>query len=243
LHSALCDGAQHHNGFLVQIAHFKRLNPPASYDVSSCSVQRKPPLHNYLWYPFYRLSMSTRLIVKNLPKHADEARLKEHFQSHGDITDVKVLRKRWDHYEPFSSHIITTSTIEERLCLHCRDGQSRCFAFVGYKDASQAAKAQKYFDRSCLGTSRLSVSFADSFRSAGQATSARDGGLQHPADAQTQAATGADGDQNLNLSGKVCHWTVSSLALPVQREIQYHMNGGCRKAKRQEVSSLTSFWV
>lgn len=46
----------------------------------------------------------------------------------------------------------------------CRDGRSRGFAFIGFKTAEQAAKAQQYFDRSFLGACKLSVSFAESYK-------------------------------------------------------------------------------
>lgn len=38
--------------------------------------------------------MKTRLIVKNLPTAADEKRLRTHFGREGDITDIRVLRKK-----------------------------------------------------------------------------------------------------------------------------------------------------
>lgn len=37
---------------------------------------------------------SSRICVKNLPKYADDLRLKEHFSAHGEVTDVKVMRTR-----------------------------------------------------------------------------------------------------------------------------------------------------
>ena len=37
---------------------------------------------------------SSRIIVKNLPKYADESRLREFFGSHGEVTDTKVVRTR-----------------------------------------------------------------------------------------------------------------------------------------------------
>lgn len=37
----------------------------------------------------------TRVCVKNVPKHVNEARLKEHFAAQGEVTDVKLLRTRW----------------------------------------------------------------------------------------------------------------------------------------------------
>lgn len=36
----------------------------------------------------------TRVCVKNVPKHVNEARLKEHFSAQGEVTDVKLLRTR-----------------------------------------------------------------------------------------------------------------------------------------------------
>lgn len=35
---------------------------------------------------------SSRICVKNIPKHADEAQLKEHFSTQGEVTDVKIMR-------------------------------------------------------------------------------------------------------------------------------------------------------
>lgn len=40
------------------------------------------------------VTFSSRICVKQLPKYVDEKRLREHFQAKGDITDVKVLRKK-----------------------------------------------------------------------------------------------------------------------------------------------------
>lgn len=45
--------------------------------------------------------MSTsRLCVKNVPKHATEKQLKEHFARKGEITDVKILKTRHVHTPP-----------------------------------------------------------------------------------------------------------------------------------------------
>eukprot|EP00611_Tribonema_gayanum_P020197 TRINITY_DN363_c0_g1_i2.p2 TRINITY_DN363_c0_g1~~TRINITY_DN363_c0_g1_i2.p2 ORF type:complete len:330 (-),score=115.44 TRINITY_DN363_c0_g1_i2:1493-2482(-) len=78
--------------------------------------------------------LATRLIVKNLPKHADDARLKKHFSSLGTVTDAKVVRTK--------------------------DGKSRLFGFVGYATEKDAAKALKHFDNTFLDTSRLAVQLA-----------------------------------------------------------------------------------
>ena len=42
-------------------------------------------------------------------------------------------------------------------CLACRDGASRQFGFVGFRSAEEAADALKYFNRTFIDTSRISV--------------------------------------------------------------------------------------
>lgn len=37
---------------------------------------------------------SSRICVKNIPKHIDDTRLKEHFSQKGEVTDAKVMRTR-----------------------------------------------------------------------------------------------------------------------------------------------------
>ena len=57
--------------------------------------------------------MSTRLCVKSLPKHCDERRLRQHFESHGyDVTDVKLVKTK--------------------------TGKSRQFGFIGLKTEAAA---------------------------------------------------------------------------------------------------------
>jgi RNA recognition motif-containing protein len=37
---------------------------------------------------------TSRICVKSLPKYVNEDRVREHFSSKGEVTDVKVLRTR-----------------------------------------------------------------------------------------------------------------------------------------------------
>lgn len=79
----------------------------------------------------------SRLIVKGLPKYLTEERLKEHFSKEGNVSDVKLMKKR--------------------------NGESRQFAFIGYKSQQDAERAVKYFDRSFIDTARIEVQVAKTF--------------------------------------------------------------------------------
>lgn len=79
----------------------------------------------------------SRIIVKGLPKYLTEDRLRQHFSQRGDVTDVKIMRKR--------------------------DGESRRFGFVGYRGVEDAREAEKFFDKSFIDTSRIEVELAKSF--------------------------------------------------------------------------------
>lgn len=83
--------------------------------------------------------MASRLCVKGLPKYVSEARLREHFSAKGEVTDAKVVRSK--------------------------DGASRQFGFVGFRSAEEAADALKYFNRTFIDTSRISVEVAEKFGS------------------------------------------------------------------------------
>ena len=37
---------------------------------------------------------TSRVCVKNLPKHLDEKRLREHFSAKGEVTDAKIMRTK-----------------------------------------------------------------------------------------------------------------------------------------------------
>lgn len=75
--------------------------------------------------------MSSRIIVKNLPKKITEEEIKKHFSQKGIVTDVKIMHKE--------------------------DGRSRNFCFVGFKDDQSAKDAIKYFNQTYLKTMKISV--------------------------------------------------------------------------------------
>ncbi|KAG0666975.1 Multiple RNA-binding domain-containing protein 1 [Maudiozyma exigua] len=90
----------------------------------------------------------SRIIVKGLPIYLSDDQLKEHFnkrlltnhessQIDNLITDVKIVRDR--------------------------NGQSRRFAFLGYKNEADARDAIGYFNGSYINTAKLQVNLAKSF--------------------------------------------------------------------------------
>ena len=78
--------------------------------------------------------MSTRIIVKNLPKNITEDELRKHFSQKGDVTDVKIMKKE--------------------------NGQSRNFCFIGYRTESSAKEAVKYFNGTYVRTVKVAVEIA-----------------------------------------------------------------------------------
>ncbi|CAN6229503.1 unnamed protein product [Urochloa humidicola] len=78
--------------------------------------------------------MSSRLCVKNLPKGADERRLREVFSRKGEVTDAKVIRTK--------------------------DGKSRQFAFIGFRTKEDAEEALKYFNNTYIDTCKISCEVA-----------------------------------------------------------------------------------
>lgn len=77
---------------------------------------------------------SSRIIVKNLPKWASEERLRKHFGSKGQITDIKMM--------------------------YTRSGIFRRFAYIGFASADEAQAAIRYFDRTFIDTARIEADFA-----------------------------------------------------------------------------------
>ncbi|OMJ26405.1 Multiple RNA-binding domain-containing protein 1 [Smittium culicis] len=78
--------------------------------------------------------MSSRIIVKNLPKRYSEERMKSHFSEKGTVTDVKIMK-----------------TLQ---------GDSRKFGFVGFKSEKEAKTAMKYFNGTFIDTSKIIVEMA-----------------------------------------------------------------------------------
>lgn len=63
--------------------------------------------------------------------------MKEHFAKQGNVSDVKLMKKR--------------------------NGESRRFAFIGYKSDAEAQQAVRFFNGSFIDTSRISVEVAKTF--------------------------------------------------------------------------------
>lgn len=81
----------------------------------------------------------SRLIVKNLPAYLTQERLRKHFAASdgpgGTLTDVKLVLKP--------------------------DGTSRRFGFIGFKSTEEAERAKKWFNRSFVDSSRITVDVVD----------------------------------------------------------------------------------
>ncbi|KAI8992839.1 RNA-binding domain-containing protein [Trametes punicea] len=86
----------------------------------------------------------SRLIVKNLPSYLTQERLRKHFESTdgpgGTLTDVKLMLKP--------------------------DGTSRRFGFIGYKTPEEAERAKKWFNRSFVDSSRITVDIVEGAKDA-----------------------------------------------------------------------------
>ncbi|CAE6423309.1 unnamed protein product [Rhizoctonia solani] len=91
----------------------------------------------------------SRLIVKNLPAYVDDSQLRKHF------TQSSALKPG----QP--STVVPLNLTDARLARR-PDGKSRRFAFLGYKTNEEAIAAKKYFDRTYIGGSRISVEVVDS---------------------------------------------------------------------------------
>lgn len=90
----------------------------------------------------------SRVIVKGLPKYLKEDRLKETFEKRlfekHQSTDVKSL-------------------LTDVRIMKNRDGESRRFAFVGFRDEDDAFDCVRHFNGAYVDTSKIEVSMAKSF--------------------------------------------------------------------------------
>ena len=89
----------------------------------------------------------SRIIVKGLPIFLTDDKLKDHFN--------KRLVEKYNVSKP---DLITDCRI-----LRDRNGKSRRFAFIGYRNEEDAFDAVNYFNGSYINTSKLEVSMAKSF--------------------------------------------------------------------------------
>ncbi|KAJ3410073.1 hypothetical protein HDV05_004118 [Chytridiales sp. JEL 0842] len=77
---------------------------------------------------------STRIMVKNLPKHMTIERFRQHFGAKGEVTDARLARTA--------------------------EGVFRRFGFIGYKTNKEAKAAVDYFNKTFIDTSRIEVVIA-----------------------------------------------------------------------------------
>lgn len=80
----------------------------------------------------------SRVIVKGLPIYYDEDKLRKVFSEDGPVTDVKLVRKR--------------------------NGQSRRFAFIGFKTMEDAERVVKFRDGTYIDTAKVTVQLAKTMR-------------------------------------------------------------------------------
>ena len=85
------------------------------------------------------MTIMSRLIVKNLPAYLTQERLRKYFESPdgpgGTLTDVKLVLRP--------------------------DGTSRRFGFIGYKTPQEAERARKWYDRTFVDSSRITVDIVE----------------------------------------------------------------------------------
>ena len=99
--------------------------------------------------------VSSRLCIKNLPKHYTEVRFREHFSTIGEVTDCVIKNTH-------GGTDINDSRSGWRREHRKQQQTSRCLGFIGYKTEQMALLAQKYFHNTFIDTSRIDVSFAAS---------------------------------------------------------------------------------
>lgn len=95
---------------------------------------------------------STRIIIKNLPSYFNEDQLKEHFS------------KRLSSIHKNDENSDTKALITDiKLVKDNRTGQSRRFAFIGFKNEDDAQDAIRFHNNSFIHTAKIQVSLAKSY--------------------------------------------------------------------------------
>ncbi|SGZ41756.1 related to Multiple RNA-binding domain-containing protein 1 [Hanseniaspora guilliermondii] len=95
---------------------------------------------------------STRIIIKNLPTYFNENQLKDHF-----VKRLQTLHK--DDKDSSINSLIT----DIKLVKDNRTGESRRFAFIGFRNEEDAQDAVKFHNNSFIHTSKIQVNLAKSF--------------------------------------------------------------------------------
>jgi multiple RNA-binding domain-containing protein 1 len=110
-----------------------------------------------------RLRSKTRVCIKSVPLHLNEAQIKHHIVSSCKhtpavvITDVKLLRTP---APGASSRNDKGGNNKMKKNKNLDNGKSRGVAYLGFKDAAMASHVVEFFDKSFMGTSRIAVEFA-----------------------------------------------------------------------------------
>lgn len=108
--------------------------------------------------------------MKNIPKHITEARLKAHFATKGEVTDVKIMKTKYVTVVVELAGILLyfsgVAPLSARSVLF-RDGRSRKFGFIGFTSVDAAKEAKMYFDNTYVDTSKISIEYALPVRSHG----------------------------------------------------------------------------
>ncbi|KDN42185.1 hypothetical protein K437DRAFT_257965 [Tilletiaria anomala UBC 951] len=126
---------------------------------------------------------TSRLIIRNLPPHTTQTSLSEHFSALPSTSSLA---------QDGSSQRITDVKL-----MHKPDGTFRRFAFLGYKSALDAQRAQEYFDGTFFGTSKIRVEFARSISEAKQ-----DGATAGTGDKRTRDSAAGPRDSGTERAGK-----------------------------------------
>jgi RNA recognition motif-containing protein len=88
-------------------------------------------------------TMSTRIIIKNLPHNITPSRLKSHFSTSQAGSTY------------FSAQVTDTNLLTDP-----KSGKSRGFAFVGYRSAEQAQQAVEWFNGTFIDQRKIVVEVA-----------------------------------------------------------------------------------